>query len=94
MTDLKPLMVEVEVITGGYLTEEQTIFCQRLELVGVPSGEQPVEFYANENDHIFAFHYARRLDLQKAICGIDYFPEHSQQEVNKVSDLIQEAQRK
>ncbi|WP_205499864.1 hypothetical protein [Rufibacter psychrotolerans] len=94
LTDLEPLMEEVEVMTGGYLTEEQTIYCQRLELLGTPAGEPPVKFYVDENDRLFAFHYARRLDLQKAICAVDYFPHHCPGEVSKVSGLLLAAIRK
>ncbi|WP_181304086.1 hypothetical protein [Rufibacter sp. XAAS-G3-1] len=94
LTDLKPLMTEVKVITGGYLTDVQTIICQRMELLGVPAVDQAVEFYATEKDHVIAIHYARRLDLQKSICAIDYFPDHTLQDVSKVSDKIMEVLRK
>lgn len=94
LTDLEPLMTEVKVITGGYLTDVQTIICQRMERLGVPAVDQAVEFYATEQDHVIAIHYARRLDLQKSICAIDYFPNHNAQEVSKVSDKILEVLRK
>ncbi|ALI99921.1 hypothetical protein [Rufibacter tibetensis] len=94
LTDLEPLMQEVQVIAGGYLTEEQTIFCQKLEQVGMSLGNQPLVFYVNEKDHVIAIHYARRLDLQKSICAIDYFPDHTPEEVSKVSDKIHEVLKK
>ncbi|RNI21765.1 hypothetical protein [Rufibacter latericius] len=94
LTDLEPLMTEVQVLAGGYFTEEQTIFCERMERLGVPSVQQAVEFYSTEKDHVIAIHYARRLDLQKSICAIDYFPEHSPKEVIKVSDKILGALKK
>ncbi|GGK56238.1 hypothetical protein ACD591_14710 [Rufibacter glacialis] len=94
LTDLAPLMQEVQVITDGYLTDVKTIHCQRLEQVGTSPGHQPLLFYVNEQDHVIALHYARRLDLRKSICAIDYFPEHGPQELGKVSAKIQKALRK
>ncbi len=94
LTDLEPLMLKVKVVTGGYLTEVQTLMCERLERLGVATGNQPLEFYCTEQDHVLAFHFARRLDLQKSICAIDYFPQHSPKEVSKVSDKLLEVLRK
>ncbi len=87
-------MLKVKVIAGGYLTEEQTIHCERLERLGASSLNLPLEFYITDQNHVLVLHYARRLDLQKSISAIDYFPEYTSQEIAKVSDIILEVLRK
>jgi hypothetical protein len=88
MAEMQPLMFDIELKTGGYLTEAATFHCQAFEKFATLQSQEKVVFYANEKDQVFSIHFAHTLDLQHSICAIDHFPDHSQQEVVKIANLL------
>lgn len=94
LSEMKPVMYNLEIITGGYVTEISSFHCNRLERIATSSGMDKIEYCINEKGEIFTFHYAHMLNLQKSVCAIDFFPDYTQQEVNKISDVIMAAIKK
>lgn len=88
LKDLEPLLFDVEVVTGGYVTEVNVIKSSRLERFATSSGMDKIVFYINEKEQIFSLHFAHRLDLQESVCAIDYFTAYTREEVSKISDLL------
>ena len=88
LTDLKPLMQNVEVVIGGYVTDENSVRCKTLELCATSAGTEKVDYYVNEKDQLFSIHFARMLDLRLSVCAIDFFPDYSRNEINKVDAII------
>lgn len=89
LTELKPLMQNVAVVTGGYVTDKKLVQCQTLERCGTAGGTEKIDYYVNEKDQLFSIHYAHMLDLRVSVCAIDYFPDYSRNEVDKVAAIIQ-----
>ena len=87
-SDVKPLMQNVEIITGGYVTEEKSLKCQVLEHCATSGGNDKVEYYVNENDQLISIHFAHMLDLRMSVCAIDFFPDHAKNDVDKVAAII------
>jgi hypothetical protein len=94
LSDMKPVMYDLEIITGGYVTAVSSLHCERLEQFATSTGMDKIEYYFNEKGEIFTFHYAHMLNLQESICAIDYFPDYTQKEVNKISGVLMEAIKK
>jgi hypothetical protein len=93
--ELKPLMHDVELKTGGYLTTEARFPCQALEKFATLQDQDKVVFYTNEKDQVFSIHFAHTLDLQQhSICAIDYFPDHSKAEIVQIANLLLKAMKK
>jgi hypothetical protein len=92
--DMQPVMYDVELKTGGYLTTEASIACKAFEKCATLQSQEKVVFYVNEKDQLFSIHFAHTLDLQNTICAIDYFPNHSQKEVVQAANLLLEAMKK
>ena len=90
LSEMKPRMHNVEVITGGYVTEAKSIHCQALERFAASAGTEKVEYYINEKDQLFSIHYARMLDLRVSVCAIDFFPDQAKTDINKVATIIDE----
>ena len=88
LSDIKPSMQNVAVITGGYVTEEKTLHCQTLERCASSAGNERVEYYVNEKDQLFSFHFAHMLDLRVSVCAIDFFPDYASSDVGKVAALV------
>jgi hypothetical protein len=88
LSDMKPRMQNVSVVTGGYVTEEKILHCQTLERCATSAGTEKVEYYVNEKDQLFSFHYAHMLDLRLSVCAIDFFPEHASNAVEKVATIV------
>lgn len=87
-SNMKPSMQQVEVITSGYVTEEKALYCETLERCASSPGLEKVEYYVNEKDQLFSFHYAHMLDLRLSVCAIDFFPDYSRNEVEKAAAII------
>ena len=94
LSEMLPVMHNLEIITGGYVTEISSLLCERLERFATSTGMDKIEYYGNEKGEIFSFHYAHTLSLQESICAVDYFPDYNQAEVNKVSDILMQAIKK
>ncbi|MDB5263490.1 MAG: hypothetical protein JWQ14_2773 [Adhaeribacter sp.] len=88
LSDLKPRMQQVAVITGGYVTEAKSIQCQILEQCATSGGYDKLLFYVNEKDQLISFHFARKLDLRMSVCAIDYFPDRGKADLEKVAAII------
>ena len=94
LTEMKPLMYNLEIVTGGYVTETSSFQCESLERFATSTGMDKIEYWVNEKSEVFTFYYAHMLNLQESICAIDYFPDYDQEEVNKISDVLTDAIKK
>jgi hypothetical protein len=94
LAEMEPLMYDVKLITQGYLTEAASFVCKAFEKFATLQSQEKVVFYANEKDQVFSIHFAHTLDLQNTICAIDYFPDHSKDEVVQIANLLLEAMKK
>jgi hypothetical protein len=93
LAELEPVMYDVELKTGGYLTGEASFPCRAFEKFATLQDQERVIFYANEKDQVFSIHLAHTLDLQHTICAIDYFPDHSREEVVQAANLLLQAMK-
>jgi hypothetical protein len=93
LADMQPVMYDVALKTGGYLTPEISIPCKALEKFATLQIQEKVVFYVNEKDQLFSFHFAHTLNLQHTICAIDYFPDHTQDKVVQAANLLLEAMK-
>jgi hypothetical protein len=94
LAEMEAVMYDVELRTGGYLTEAASFFCRAFEKIATLQSQEKVAFYCNEKDQVFSIHFAHTLDLQHTICAIDYFPNHSPEEVVKIANLLLTAMKK
>ncbi|WP_026461543.1 hypothetical protein [Adhaeribacter aquaticus] len=94
LAELDAELENVQVLAGGYVTEEMEVFCKTLSLFASSDSMGKIAFYENQEGHIFAFHYGYKLNLDKTIVAIDYFPEYSKQTINKVHDVLLKAIKK
>jgi hypothetical protein len=94
LAELEPVMYDVELKTGGYLTEAASFVCRAFEKIATLQSQEKVVFYCNEKDQVFSLHFAHTLDLQHTICAIDYFPDHSQDKIVQAANLLLTAMKK
>jgi hypothetical protein len=88
LAELEPVMYDVELKTGGYLTEAASFACQAFEKIATLQSQEKVVFYANEKEQIFSLHFAHTLGLRHTICAIDYFPGHSKEQVVQIANKL------
>jgi hypothetical protein len=93
LVEMQPVMYDVELKTSGYLTAEASIACKAFEKFATLQSQEKVEFYVNERNQVFSIHFTRTLDLQNTICAIDYFPNHSQDQVVQAANLLLQAMK-